>query len=134
MWATCKSLLLLPPEVIEASMKIPFSREKHVSRTGSIYCSAHCDTKNPSDKDKRAGDADSDRIASNSSTTSTQALAFSVCRLLAQAQSDGLSSGDRLSSAAGDADGVLSRAVDGSLSETAAAAGASVGSQLHDES
>jgi len=64
-WATCKSLLLLPPEVIEASMKIPFSKEKHVSHTGSIYCGNHCDMKNLTEKDaKRPGDAEGDRIAS----------------------------------------------------------------------
>jgi hypothetical protein len=52
-WMTCKSLLLLPPEVIEASMKIPFSKDKHASHDGSVYCGKHCDIKRPTDKDKK---------------------------------------------------------------------------------
>jgi hypothetical protein len=66
-WATCRSLLLLPAEVIEASMKIPFSQEKHVSHHGSIYCGKHCDIKTLADKDKRPNEADVDKIASFSS-------------------------------------------------------------------
>lgn len=66
-WATCRSLLLLPSEVIEASMKIPFSKEKHVSHAGSIYCGKHCDMKSLSEKEsRRPGDAEVDRISSNS--------------------------------------------------------------------
>ena len=56
LWATCKALLLLPTEVIEASMKIPFSREKHVSQ-GSIYCGKHCD-KSLTERDKKNNDAE----------------------------------------------------------------------------
>jgi hypothetical protein len=57
LWATCKALLLLPTEVIEASMKIPFSSEKRVSHQGSIYCGKHCD-KSLTERDKKPNDAE----------------------------------------------------------------------------
>jgi hypothetical protein len=44
-WATCQSLMLLPADVVEASMQIPFCKEEHVSQSGSVYCGKHCDMK-----------------------------------------------------------------------------------------
>lgn len=44
-WATCRSLMLLPADVVEASMQIPFCKEEHVSHSGSVYCGEHCDMK-----------------------------------------------------------------------------------------
>jgi hypothetical protein len=63
-WATCRSLLLLPPDVVDASMKIPFSKEQQVAHSGSIYCGAHCDIKSLSEK--RPGDSDADKTACSS--------------------------------------------------------------------
>lgn len=45
-WATCKSLLLLPADVIESSMKIPFDTDKHSRHPGSVLCGHHCDFQN----------------------------------------------------------------------------------------
>jgi hypothetical protein len=60
-WTTAKSLLLIPPEVIEASMKIPFTKGIPISNNGSIYCGKHCDLKNVIEKDKKATEADIER-------------------------------------------------------------------------
>ncbi len=50
-WATCKALSLLPPEVITASMAIPFVKEQQISESGSIFCGKHCETKSTADTD-----------------------------------------------------------------------------------
>ena len=111
-WATCRSLLLLPSEVIEASMKIPFSKEKHVSHIGSVFCGNHCDVKSPSDKDKKA-DAESDNIASI-----PHELSFSAPHPVGL----GASSSCCLdpNSVSGDAEGVVPHAAGGKLFETSA--------------
>jgi hypothetical protein len=111
-WATCRSLLLLPPEIIEVSMKIPFSKEKHVSHIGSVFCGNHCDVKSPSDKDKKA-DAESDNVASI-----TQELSFSGPQLMGR----GASSSCCLdpNSATCDAEDVVPHAAGGKLFEASA--------------
>ena len=44
-WACCRSLNLLPPEVLDASLAIPFPKDLHIQNPGSIFCGEHCDTK-----------------------------------------------------------------------------------------
>jgi len=44
-WACCRSLNLLPPDVLEASLAIPFPKDLHVQSAGSIFCGEQCDTK-----------------------------------------------------------------------------------------
>lgn len=48
-WQTCKSLLLLPADVVDASMKIPFDIERHARHPGSILCGQYCNIQNGSD-------------------------------------------------------------------------------------
>jgi hypothetical protein len=62
-WATCRSLLLLPAEVVEACMQIPFCKEEHVSHSGSVYCGRHCDIKSSIEKDKISVDAEVEQAA-----------------------------------------------------------------------
>jgi hypothetical protein len=52
-WSTCKSLLLLQPEVIEASMSIPFLKDQHAKDAGFSHCSRLCEMKSSSEKDKK---------------------------------------------------------------------------------
>ncbi len=44
-WSCCKSLNLLPPDVLEASMAIPFPRQLPAQHAGSVFCGEYCDAK-----------------------------------------------------------------------------------------
>ena len=66
-WLTSKSLLLLQPDVIEASMSIPFMKDQHVKRGGYLFCGRHCEVKSLSEKErKNAGSDESQKIGSMS--------------------------------------------------------------------
>jgi hypothetical protein len=71
-WETCKSLMLLPAEVMETSMKIPYSKERRVTRAGSVCCGRYCDnksdTKSTIDQDNERTMNDETRNVSSSST------------------------------------------------------------------
>ncbi len=56
MWLTSKALLLLQPDVIEASMSIQFMKEQHVKHGGNLCCGRHCDFKSISEKKIVASD------------------------------------------------------------------------------
>jgi hypothetical protein len=62
-WATCRSLLLLPAEVVEACMQIPFCKEEHVSHSGSVYCGKHCDISSSIEQGKASVDAEVEQAA-----------------------------------------------------------------------
>ena len=62
-WATCRSLMLLSAEVVEACMQIPFRKEEHVSNSGSVYCGKHCDIKRSMENDKVSVDAEVEQAA-----------------------------------------------------------------------
>ncbi len=42
-WNVVKALKLLPPEVLQASIAVPFSKEPHVQKSDSVVCSTLCD-------------------------------------------------------------------------------------------
>ncbi len=42
-WTVVKALKLLPPEVLEASLAIPFPKELQTQKTDSVVCSQLCD-------------------------------------------------------------------------------------------
>jgi hypothetical protein len=52
-WSTCKSLLLLQPDVVEGSMGISFCMDQHAKDVGSLQCSRLCEIKSSSEKDKK---------------------------------------------------------------------------------
>jgi hypothetical protein len=81
-WETCKSLMLLPAEVMETSMKIPYCHERSVTSAGSVCCGRYCDNvsdiKSTIDRHTESIAIDKTRDDSSSSAHQLEISAYSM--------------------------------------------------------